>query len=71
MPTGRQEAIAARLELLCDDPFSPQLSKPLKGSLAQLRAFRIGNLRVLFEVREVVQVIVVTEIGPRGDIYKR
>ena len=71
LPPARQESIVQRLERLCGDPLSAALSKPLKGSLAGLRSFRVGNLRVLFEVREVVRVIGVTEIGPRGDIYKR
>lgn len=70
LPAARQAFIVRRLESLCQDPFDATLSKPLKGSLASLRSFRVGNLRVLFEVKEVVRIIAVTEIGPRGDIYK-
>ena len=50
------------------DPFEPQHSKPLKGRIAQ-RAARVGVLRILFRVEGPD--IIVAEIGPRGQIYKR
>jgi mRNA interferase RelE/StbE len=36
-----------------------------------LYRFRIGSLRIVYEVLEIKKEIVVLLIGPRGDIYKK
>jgi len=59
--------IADKLKSIADDPFDLRLSYPLKGT--SMRSTRIGDYRVLFEVFD--SEIVVAEIGPRGQIYRK
>lgn len=47
----------------------PAKSKSLKGALEGLRRIRVGNVRVVYEVRELSNEVRVVKIGPRGDIY--
>lgn len=47
----------------------PTQSKSLKGALEGLRRIRLGNIRVIYEVKEPVNEVRIVRIGPRGDIY--
>lgn len=55
----------ARLER---DPFALQV-KPLHGRPEW--SLRVGESRVLLRVEREERRLVVTRIGPRGDVYKR
>ena len=57
-----------KLEKLEANPFDLRNSKPVKGRNDQ-RSARVGDLRILFRVQDLD--IIVAEIGPRSDIYKR
>jgi len=46
----------------------PQAGKALKNELAGLRSFRVGNLRVVYRIKE--RVIEIVAIGPRKRIYE-
>ena len=61
-----RDRLKQKLEKLKADPFDVQNSKPLKGRKEQ-RSARVGGLRILFRVDGLE--IVVSEIGPRGEIY--
>ena len=43
----------------------------LTGNLAGFCKFRVGSYRVLYEIFEEEQTIVIHQIGHRRDIYKR
>ena len=51
-----------------DDPRS--LGKPLKGNLATLWGYRIGDYRVICEVQDDRLVILVVTIGHRREVYR-
>jgi mRNA-degrading endonuclease RelE of RelBE toxin-antitoxin system len=63
-----RDRLRQKLEKIKANPFRPQNSKRLKGRDDQ-RSARSGDLRILFQVQGLD--IVVAEIGPRGEIYKR
>jgi mRNA-degrading endonuclease RelE of RelBE toxin-antitoxin system len=63
-----RDRLQRKLEALKADPFDTQSSKPLKGRKEQ-RSARVGGLRILFRVVDLV--IVVAKIGPRGEIYRK
>jgi mRNA interferase RelE/StbE len=69
LPRDIQRRVVARLEQIGDDPFGPH-TKPLSGPGAR-RAARVGGLRIVFTVNRARQLVEVSEIGPRGDIYRR
>ena len=68
-PRDIQRRIARRLDQLREDPLDLAHSKPLKSRRGQ-RSSRIGNLRIIFTVEDVIRLVSVSEIGPRGDIYR-
>jgi len=39
--------------------------------LAGRRSSDLGNLRILYSVDEVIRIVDILNIGPRGNIYKR
>ncbi len=51
-----------------DDP--RQLGQPLKGQLAELWRYRIGDYRVVCELRDEVLVVLVLRIGHRKAVYR-
>ena len=67
----RQTEIALRLRALCNDPYSHDISKALHGRLSGTRTSELGGFRIIYEVDDVIRVLEVVDIGPRGDIYKR
>jgi mRNA interferase RelE/StbE len=60
----------ARVELICEDPFNGNVSKPLQGRLDGTRSSRVGELRIIFEVVQGELLVSVVKIGPRGDVYR-
>jgi mRNA interferase RelE/StbE len=53
----------------CDNPRFT--GKPLGGALQNLWRYRIGDYRVLAEIKDAEIVILVLEIGHRSKVYKR
>lgn len=66
-PTRKR--IGDKLNELARDPLSIRGSKPL--STVYRRTCRIGPYRILFEVLTDDKVLLVSDVGPRGQIYKR
>lgn len=66
-PKDVQKRIVDALDQMVADPKSVDV-KPMKGR-PELR-LRVGRYRVLFRIDEPQKLFVVTQIGPRGDVYK-
>ncbi|HEY4670015.1 MAG TPA: type II toxin-antitoxin system RelE/ParE family toxin [Tepidiformaceae bacterium] len=62
--------IALKLRHLAEDPLNPAQSK-LLTNMRGLRSARVGSIRILFMVLEEEEVLLVEDIGPRGQIYRR
>ena len=45
--------------------------KPLKSTLKNLRALRIGNYRVVYAVRNKELIVLVLIVGQRDTVYKK
>lgn len=65
----RQRVYKAYKEIL-ENPFSNRNSIPLKGISNRYRK-KIGDFRVVYEVRKQELLIVVVDIDSRGQIYNR
>lgn len=70
-----KKRIARKLQQIAEDPLSIRLSKPLQSS--EKRSARVGAYRILFVLvpnpdpdRIGELMIVVKEIGPRGQVYR-
>ena len=60
--------LEAAILLLAEDP-RPPASRRLAGSPAY--RVRIGDYRIVYEVRDDVLLIVIVTVGHRGDLYAR
>lgn len=61
--------IAAALQGLEENP-RPEGAKRLAGQDGAMR-IRVGDWRILYEVREREVIVLVLRIGPRGEVYER
>jgi mRNA interferase RelE/StbE len=50
---------------------NPRLGKPLQGSLAPFWSYRVGDYRVLYEIRDAELYVLVVMLGHRREIYER
>ncbi len=48
-----------------------QLGKPLKGQLSELWRYRVGNYRIICDIKDQELVILVLRIAHRKDVYSQ
>ncbi len=73
LPRKRQEAVAEAFEHLCSvSPFrhpNPTVIILLKGKYKGLWRYRIGNIRIIYDVDKEQRTIRIVAIDHRGNIY--
>lgn len=69
LPIGVQHRIVAAAEGLTTDP-RPGGVKVLKGSLRGYYRLRLGDYRIICEVRDRDLLILIVRLGNRRDIYE-
>ncbi|MDP2599543.1 MAG: type II toxin-antitoxin system RelE/ParE family toxin [Deltaproteobacteria bacterium] len=70
LPRAVQNKVTEALFFLAQNPFSDLLKiKKLRGADALYR-LRVGEYRIVYEVRQHVLIIVVIKIGHRKDVYR-
>ena len=52
-------------------PENPFLGSALKGELRGLRRLRVGDYRVLYELRQDALIVLVVHVAHRRDVYRR
>lgn len=67
--TIRLRVVNAINERLAVDPIN--LGEPLHHSLKGRRRLRVGEYRIIYRVNQLEQIVTITEIGHRCDIYKK
>jgi len=55
---------------VAEDQNPKQRSKPLSGKYQGLWRFRVGNYRIICRFDDGKRIILVLEIGHRGEVYK-
>ena len=60
--------IVAAIDRLAE---TPHLGAALKGDLRGLRRLRVGDYRVMYEVRDEELVVLVVRVAHRRDAYRR
>ena len=69
MPKNVVRAIVGKIKQLAENPYAPNNNVTrLRGELRY--RLRVGDWRVLYEIRDDILVIEVIKIGPRGGVYK-
>jgi mRNA interferase RelE/StbE len=65
----REAALIALRGSISENP--RQIGKPLVGDLAGLYSARRGDYRIIYEIDDEANVVVVHRIQHRGDVYRR
>ena len=60
---------AAAILSLAEEP-RPHGARALQGRLCGYLRIRVGDYRVVYEVRDAELVVLVVRIGQRGDVYE-
>ena len=50
---------------------NPRVGKPLHGELAPFWSYRVGDYRVVYEIRDEELIVLVVLLGHRREIYER
>ena len=61
----------AAFDNLAKDPINHSNIKPLSGELQGSFRFRIGNIRIIYSLDDIIKIVYIEMIGFRGDVYKR
>ena len=69
LPRSDQVRVAARINELADDP-RPAGAVKLAGA-EDLWRVRVGEYRIVYQIRDVLLQVLVVLVGHRGDIYRR
>lgn len=64
------ETIFLRMNWLAEN-FEAIERRALKGELAGLYKFRVGDYRIIYEVLESEKTIIVHSVGHRREVYKK
>ena len=70
MEKDASKRILNALEKLRNDPFEHPHTKKMKGVEENIYRLRVGDYRVIYEIKNDELMIYVIRVGPRGDIYK-
>ena len=68
LPAAVAERARRGIERLAQDP---RVGKPLIGELAPFWSYRVGDYRVVYEVRQKEIVVLILMIGHRRDVYEK
>jgi mRNA interferase RelE/StbE len=68
LPQGTQERLLVAIEGLENEP-RPSGCKKLEGALGAYRV-RVGDFRIIYQVRDGELVVLVLKIGNRRDVYR-
>lgn len=63
-----QQRVALRISQIATEPYGPY-TKPLTN-VAGRRAARVGDYRIVFAVDDEDRMIRISDIGPRGRVYR-
>ena len=68
LPEKVRERVRHAVERLAE---SPRLGKPLAGELVPFWSYRVGDYRIVYEIRDDELVVLVVMLGHRRAIYER
>lgn len=69
LPRNIALLIREKIDLLAKDPYNPNLASKKLHRRAGYR-IRVGDWRILYELKNEELIIIIIKIGSRGDVYK-
>ena len=64
-----KDRLSAAFDIISKDTRFHNHIKKLKGELKHMYRFRLGNLRIIYEIEEDIQTVRVKAIETRGSVY--
>jgi len=65
-----KERVADAIDVIARNPYLDGHIKKLKGDLKHMHRFRVGDLRILYEIDDVQETVWIKTIEWRGSAYK-
>jgi mRNA interferase RelE/StbE len=65
-----KERVVDAIDVIARNPHLDTHIKKLKGDLKQMHRFRMGNLRILYEIDDAQETVWIKTIEWRGSAYK-
>jgi len=69
LPQRDRQRVDKAILALADNPY-PSGSKRLKGKARGLLRLRVGDYRVIYQVRPAELIVAIVRVGQRGDVYR-
>lgn len=70
LPGAIQKRIGKKIDSLQDNP-RPAGVKALKGKRGDFYRLRVGDYRILYEIRDKVLLVIVIKVGHRREVYRK
>lgn len=64
-----QTRISSKIDELASEPRPPGCVKLKEGD--NIYRVRVGDYRILYQVKDEILLVIVVKIGHRGDVYKK
>jgi mRNA interferase RelE/StbE len=69
LPAKIRGRIDKKILALAKEP-RPHQAKPLQGKIKDLFRLRVGDYRIVYQVRDVLLIVLVIRIGHRREVYR-
>ena len=66
-----KERIAGAIDVIARNPHLDGHIKKLKGDLKHMHRFRMGDLRIIYEIDDAQETVFIKTIEWRGSVYKK
>lgn len=70
LPGAVQERRGKKIDSLKDNP-RPAGAKALKGKRGDFYRLRVGDYRILYQIRNKVLLVIVIKVGHRREVYRK
>ena len=71
LPKKIKERVAEAVNLLAQNPYSELLKVKKLKAAQDLYRVRVGDYRVVYEIRESRLIVLIIKIGHRGEVYRK
>ena len=69
LPSATRQRVLKAIQSLRDEP-RPSGTKKLGGKLSGSWRIRVGTCRILYDIYDADRVVIITDVGPRKDVYR-
>ena len=66
-----QQRLRRAFDTIAENPRDHPNIRPLRGEFAGLWRYRLGDYRIVYEIRDDDQVVIILVIAQRGDVYDK